>query len=93
MISKRYKYIWIKVVEMGKKRNTSSVIYGKKTIDFVYFILLSCIMIWILLLIKLLQTALNFPLFEKFLPPQCDRACGGPAVGLWKPAERWFKIM
>ena len=77
MISKRYKYIWIKVVEMGKKRNTSSVIYGKKTIDFVYFILLSCIMIWILLLIKLLQTALNFPLFEKFLPLNViERAVG-----------------
>ena len=26
----------------------------------------------------LLQTALKLPLFENFLPPQCDRACGGP---------------
>ena len=69
MISKRYKYIWIKVVEMGKKCNRSSVIYGKKTFDFVYFILLSCIMTWIVLLIKLLQTALKFPLFEKFFSP------------------------
>ena len=54
---------------MGKKRNRSSVIYGKKTFDFVYVILLSCIMTWIVLLIKLLQTALKFPLFEKFFSP------------------------
>ena len=69
MISKRYKYIWIKVFEMVKKRNRSSVIYGKKTFDFVYVILLSCIMTWIVLLIKLLQTALKFPLFEKNFSP------------------------
>ena len=63
---------------MGKKRNRSSVIYGKKTFDFVYVILLSCIMTWIVLLIKLLQTALKFPLFEKNFSPLnvIERAVG-----------------
>ena len=35
-------------------------------------------MTWFLFYIKLPQTALKLPLFEKFLPPQCDRACVVP---------------
>ena len=58
---------------MDKMCNGSSVIYDKKTFDFV-----SCIMTWILFLFKLLQMALKSLLLEKIFPSQCERACRGP---------------
>ena len=65
-----------------KKFNSSSVIYGKKILIMQYVILLSCITSWFLFYIKLLQTALKLLLFEKLLPPQCDRACIVPVEAL-----------
>ena len=66
---------------MDKKYNESPVIYGKKTFDFVicYLVILYSDLD-LVINFKLVQTTLKLPLFETFLPPQCDRVCGGPEV-------------
>ena len=54
---------------MDKKYNGSSVIYGKKTFDFVicYLVILHSDLD-LVINFKLLQTTLKLPLFETFLP-------------------------
>ena len=50
-------------------------------------------MSWFLFYIKLLQTAFKLLLFEKFLLPQCDRACVVPVEVLLTKKKRLVEIL
>ena len=63
---------------MDKKYNGCSMIYRKKNLRICnMFILLSCIMTWIFFETKVLKTVLKLTLFEKFMPPQCEKCTEG----------------
>ena len=67
---------------MDKRYNGSSVIYGKKIFDFVLCYLVILYYDLDLFKTKSFQRALKFLLFEIFVLPQCERACGGPLESL-----------
>ena len=65
---------------MNKKYNGSSVIYSKKTFDFVICCLVTLYYDLDLVLNQVVSNGLEVALFEIVLPPQCERACGGLVI-------------
>ena len=63
---------------MDKKYNASSLIYVQKTFNFVICYLVILYYDLDFVLNQVASNGLEVAPFENFLPPQCERACGGP---------------
>ena len=72
------KFFWIKNVRMDKKYNGFSVIYGKKSFDFVICYLVILYYDLDRVLDQVASSDLEVALLWKICAPQCERACGGP---------------
>ena len=69
-----------KVVEMDKKYNDSSIqwLMVKKSFDFAIYYLVALYYDLDLVLNEVASNDLEVASFWRILPPECERACGGP---------------